>query len=1026
MTTPSSDCYQIKRPYSVANYRSMLFIGIVLFLLSGCVIPSAPYRLLSDEVIGTIKSPPYSLEQVKQAQITLRRRLAARLSETTIQSELKSFACLIVSQKLDPTSARGKDAPSELTCSFDKTRRCAHRCKRSRLPREFQLAKEYDQVAELHDQILWQDLEAISQSGSSAPWEKYLTDCLSCTKTAQIRRLVCLRDLGGIELTDEHIPHQPLDRWLNQCNTSKDPEVKVLLNYRKQMLTPPEDLPYPLQLALLPVALQDRLTTRVSIGEAMRLARGPLDGKRIENLINASTSQSIIDERWLTLKEQLKRRLDSPLMPCLEHGLETCIATGQIQSTRDQAPRYLKNCTLCEHKESIRRWRAGVTLDLESVWRSHQGINSQAVVRHTSPSGLLIREQNTLTRLSLSQRDDRLLWLTPPDQLYGQTLTLWSKQQKLIIHKGAQSPLIFASTPSALYALDAETGENRWSYRYPFTKAGQVQSCLRVDPIPSGLLGGSMSNGGALCYQAQSLHFLTHLGEQALKLTCPDTRGCGTLVNVVNTGAHDKDLDRNSILIMSHPIKDKSGLSLSYYRLNNLNMSRGQVDIRNTTNIDHLDRSWLTVKMINSQRSGHKVSYLIGIRKERRKLNISLIDLNSGQLLWEKPLMGKVLINRPSIQKLDSPEDSLIGCLTDTGFYAFKLKDGSQVYNERLRTPRAKLSSIKSTNNIDLSWRILGDRLILLHPLNQALYYTNLKKKLSKQSLKLDRLDPKAYLTNIDAQWVIVSPSSGLIYGVPSQLDQVIWTWRLNPFEKIDLSRRWALVQTHSYNQLFKVLPRSLDELAQTQEIGTPPSACALGDRWDCLIQGDALIGIDSNQTLKERKADIIDWFNQSSNARSFKEAKLTKIDAMVAQSAWSAACQWGIAIGCTRLGLFAELGFYTSQAGEPSRGVVELKVAFDYYQRGAQLGDQFANERKGSLLELGRGVPQDYLSARRAYFQACEAGLGHACARWGFLNELGLGGAPQYATALTAYKRACKDGSAWACERLKQKAEPQ
>ena len=242
----------------------------------------------------------------------------------------------------------------------------------------------------------------------------------------------------------------------------------------------------------------------------------------------------------------------------------------------------------------------------------------------------------------------------------------------------------------------------------------------------------------------------------------------------------------------------------------------------------------------------------------------------------------------------------------------------------------------------------------------------------------------------------------------------------------MDLSRNWALLQSPSHLQLYKVQPRSLDEIAKNPTFIKRSSDCALGDRWDCLIQGDALLNIETSHNFTQRQNELMAWFKLVSHARSFEQAKLTKIEAMIAQSAWSAACQWGVAAGCTRLGLFAELGFYSTEPGEPSSGVTKLKDASDYYKRGANLGDAFAKERRGYLLEHGRGIPQDYVKARHAYFSACESGLPYSCARWGFLNELGLGGAPQYATALTAYKRACKDGSAWACERLKQKLATQ
>ena len=402
------------------NVSLYIAFGLVAIVFSGCVQPSAPYRLLSDEVIGMIAAPPYSAKQVKQAQITLRRRGAARLSESVIQSQLKGFACLIVSQQLDPTSARGERAPSELPCSFDSKQRCAHRCKRSRLPIEIKLPQEYNDVANRHDEIIWDELNRVAESDVNPQWESYLTQCLECKRSHTIKRRVCLRDVDGVELTAVREPHSPLDRWLNQCSSLRDPEIQALTNYRKLMLTPPEDIPYPSQISKLSEGLQDKLTTRAAIGQGIRLLAGSLDEKRISELLYAEEKRIITDERWIIIQERLRRRLDAPLMPCLEHGLDTCVTVGQIGLAREQARRYLEECKLCEHREEIERWREVINLGLEPVWKSQDQRSVQVALRHQSPSALLINEDQTISRFKLNDSPDHLVW--------KQTLSISSTQ----------------------------------------------------------------------------------------------------------------------------------------------------------------------------------------------------------------------------------------------------------------------------------------------------------------------------------------------------------------------------------------------------------------------------------------------------------------------------------------------------------------------------------------------------------------------------------------------------------------------
>ena len=306
------------------------------------------------------------------------------------------------------------------------------------------------------------------------------------------------------------------------------------------------------------------------------------------------------------------------------------------------------------------------------------------------------------------------------------------------------------------------------------------------------------------------------------------------------------------------------------------------------------------------------------------------------------------------------------------------------------------------------------------------------KKKLHKNFLSFERLDPRAQLTMTQDQWVVISPSSGEVFGVTPQGDKIAWTWKEDPFLSLQVGTQWALFQHPNFTQVSSIFPLSSDELSRSaQPRSTSP--CAVGDRWGCMIEGDEFIGIHPDLDLNRRSSRVRHWFeDQRTRVTYERQAPLDRvgppspsmprpIDALQAQSLWSGACQWGISEACTRLGMLAELGLTSKHLDIPPTGVPSLRQAFRHYLRGDRMGDPLASERLGEMSEEGLGTTQNYQRARAAYFKACESSLPHACARWGRLNELGLGGPIRLATARTAYHRACQANIKWACQRLKR-----
>ena len=234
---------------------------------------------------------------------------------------------------------------------------------------------------------------------------------------------------------------------------------------------------------------------------------------------------------------------------------------------------------------------------------------------------------------------------------------------------------------------------------------------------------------------------------------------------------------------------------------------------------------------------------------------------------------GRALIYQPSLRTDESTNQQLIGLLTDRVFTIHRVADGKLIASESLPLKRSSAEARILASNSHLSWEFLSTRLIVLHPLNRSLYYTTDErekklKALRKTALTFESLSADAYLTSVDAQWVISSPGSGEVFGVHPQLDQVVWRWQTGPFKRLSLSRSRALFDRGEQAALHRVVARSLDELAQQAEASASASSCSKGDRWGCLYQGDILIGIPVELSDQERRQKIMRWYDKVRHAK--------------------------------------------------------------------------------------------------------------------------------------------------------------
>lgn len=1072
----------------------------LIALLSACTHPNTSYRLLSDEVISRVKSPPYSLLQVRRAQESLRWRLTHKLRGVQVESELKNFACLIVKQSLDPTSATGERAPTMIPCVGNPKRKCAHACKRMRLPHELKLPSEYEQVAQEHDKLLWEDLKALKGYTAPRAPEHYLERCLVCEHAVQVKTMICQRDLAGLDLMSERVMYSPIDQWLNQCSDVPDATLQALIRYRSDSLKPPERLPYPHIIDGLPDELQAKLSALAALGQGIRLARGPLDIPRIESLLSSEDIERIEAPEWDKTQDTLKRRVDVAVLPCLDQGFERCLDPDLIRDTRERARRYLSACHLCEYATEVGSWLATLSLSREPVWMSHEP-NTQALLRRSSPAALVIRERDQLTRLTLEPElnlSSRAQWVTPltydqSARLTPSTLTLWRPQSLWSGRARKPAPQLILSDARQVYAVTPKDGIVRWSQRAPINAEGRAEPCGRLDALPPMRLS-ELAQGGAVCTRADSLVFWDHLGAPILKLKCDGE--CGSVITLASTLSQtDASSQTGSTpkgaqtLVMTRPNTDADGraeaglhsrdersVSLVYYDLTPPDEAREAQTATARRGAERMlgepllkPERWLSIQDVSAHLPPDAPSSLLTMSEQRGRYAVHLISAHDGREFWRVNLKRERPLYQPSVRVIpgtgNTSPDHIIGLLTRSRFIMIDLTRGEVKRSDRIPT-RAKLTPVirREAASHSAEWGRFHDKLLILHPINRALYVARGAGPL-KRALSTPRVELDARLQALDEQWVITSPRAGQVIGVTSDGAGIAWRWSSAPFDSIALSPHWSMVSRAGQLELSRVAPTGALPL-YTERPALTESACALGDRWSCLFEGDALIGIlapESNATsgdeskrelspkrLRAHRARLMRWFTRQLERSRSAPLKLPE-HAQIIQR-WHLACRWGIARACTQLGMLTELGVSDTNTSDAnlSNGVdsemgdvtqqsegreraetqsskTELRTgalrrferAREYYRLGESLGDALSSARLGALNEDGRGGPRDYKRARRAHLDACEDDIIESCARWARLTELGLGGPQRLAAARGAYHSACQGGIKWACERL-------
>jgi len=109
-------------------------------------------------------------------------------------------------------------------------------------------------------------------------------------------------------------------------------------------------------------------------------------------------------------------------------------------------------------------------------------------------------------------------------------------------------------------------------------------------------------------------------------------------------------------------------------------------------------------------------------------------------------------------------------------------------------------------------------------------------------------------------------------------------------------------------------------------------------------------------------------------------------------------------------------------QRYDSGRGVPQdYATARGWYEKAAAQGHAWAQNQLGQLYADGRGVPHDYKKARQWWEQAAAQGVSQAQYNLGQLHANGRGVPQDYATARGWYEKAAVQGNAWAQAQLGQ-----
>ena len=968
----------------------MFLFTFILVTLMGCAgVDRSPLQALSDESLSQIAEPLYTRSMTLEAQNILRRRAWIEISESDTQSTLRGFACLVVSQALDPSSARGERAFHALPCGGN--RKCPHLCKRSRLPKSISLPKEYREAASRHDEILWRDLE-VHQN-----WQEYLTRCLECERALEAKANTCLEGIGKLDLLG-NIEEGHLQTWWHRCASVKDPKVEALRRYRKWMLSPPIDLPLDLEISPLPAEYAQAIKHRVIVGEARRLAFGPLDGPRIERFLKhhpLETQPKEHQEAGREVWSQLAKRSDAQLMPCLEWGLKACSESGQEETARIQALGYLERCQECSKAPEVDAWLGQRGLKFTPRWSiehphaPHAKLDQDFYVL----SGARIARFNLGPDWSASHQwsyftQKNGTWWTGAEEddsldILSPKWMTWGLPQGM---KGSPTVLYLRSNYQ-LIAFDLKRGAPKWIYSYPTDKSAVTFECNKILPLESGVI----------CVGDQRALLFDDIGEISLRLECGES-GCGEVI------AYD---DTRLVLL-----EGTVAPTVKLFSLTDVNLLMvGEGERRYPQRVIPLTERVFSVHLFDD--------HLVTVTP--KKLNVD--HVRSGARVWSTrlstPLTASPIVHGEVMILFNARE-----------LFALNMKDGQRLWktksyrNKGRRAQRRRARRSRSEPVLTTPEELLSRERYLSHLMThqtQLYFFNSTDQLISAHHLSTGDLiwtqsldeEGQVGLVTLDRHLWVSAPQNGIIYGLSLTDGSLRWRLERPPFERFEVRREWLNITDRSRTTLYAV---SASTPIIIQMEGPPPPSrssrapappsfiprltkmnsasaqdwnarCSLGEQLACLHRGER---------LQER------WGAEASSEQNRS----------IIESIWDAACYWGEAEGCYRLGISSLTGLTTQDSFDER--LTQAKALFSQADT-LKLGE--AALQLGYIYQGDHGGGPQYVQAQSAFRRACDRGVIKGCARLAWLYELGLGSVVRPTTAIHLYREACLKGDEWACE---------
>jgi TPR repeat protein len=755
----------------------LCMIIYLVMIMSACTKSHQYFEALSDETLSLINTPLNTLQEVARAQKVIRKRLWKDIKRSEVQSKLRGFACLLFAQTLDPSTARGERASKD------------YLCKRSRLPADKNLPKLYYKVAQRYDKLLWKDLQA-SQS-----WSQYAQKCLNCEQASEAKILTCLHQVASIDLLQNQ-EEAPFKDWWLRCQSEKNKKIQALLKYRKWILNPVENLPFPLLIDHLPKSYQDKLTQRSILGEAKRLEIAILDGEKTQVFLTQYPNPPNDDPKWTHVWSILQNRIDTQLIPCLEWGIDACTHVAQREQSRLRAIRYVEVCQRCKYQDQMKAWLSHLPIQFIPRWH----LQGAQAITSILANDLIVYAGTRLTRFNLAQAQ-AMFTANIQIQKKSQPIDTWSyfSQEKSDWFTGTPQgspysllgsrhmsrthispsikpekvlPYLWLHSEYQLTAIDQKEGQVKWIFNYPIQNDKVIQQCEQVVQISGSLLA---------CIGSQSLYFLNRAGLIVARMSCPLNQ-CGK--------AHP--VDKPYLALLNKQAPD---------RLHILDLSelyqQHQITQQASDEVITLSPVISTVQLAGEIRSVHAKQGSILLSSARHVL---LYNLNQRH---QKPIQWQIKMKMPleADPLLDQSTQSFF-LLSAQGFQKYNLDRGVLLWQKNINKGHARSrrvsAQLKKQKYVFRHSQIMIQEhaLLVADSYSQKIVsYNRFSGELLWKAKVPQKIGQVLSLQEFTQQVILLLPKKGEILAYQLGEGKLQWQWQGKAFTSAQFSHEWAVIQ---------------------------------------------------------------------------------------------------------------------------------------------------------------------------------------------------------------------------------------